>query len=474
MSDFIQNVILKSEPSIDQQKKLIAEKHQENHNGPDMMFRAIFREGFYWKSLYTDCEKECGSCDQCLRFNVGKVGFHPLASLSAAEPWDHIVIDLIGPFITTEDGFNFVLIVVDVLTRFIVLRPIQSKSAEEIAMTLLHLFADFGAPKIMQCDRDKSFLNQITAEMRNCIGFEMRGIMKYFPRTNGLVERNVHETKQLLHKWLRGDISGWKLRIPAVQLSLNDRVLSSTKSKAFSLMFARQLNGFADFRNIDAKSFSVDELMAKNEKMLVTIFPEMSKVLKDKRSEDLAKANKKAKGGKRLKPFIVGDKVMKAVDNRTETMQQRFEGPFTIVEFHKASKGFRLLDSTGHLLKGYIPAEHLKIIEHAEPRNEADYAVVHKIKAHRGSHGNREYLVKWKGKHEDSWVHELDFDAFDLIRKYWQDKVQEPLQAETVNAQEFIPTEPTVGWEQPAPEENQIKPQATRAGRQTKPNRKFF
>ena len=132
----------------------------------------------------------------------------------------------------------------------------------------------------------------------------------------------MHEMKQLLRKWLRGDTTGWKIYLPGVQLSLNDRVISSTKSKAFSLMFARPLAGFNDFRDFEEKELSVSELLDRNETMLMTIFPELSKVLKGRRDEQLEKANKKLKRGKREKPFSIGDKVMKSVDNRTETLQQ--------------------------------------------------------------------------------------------------------------------------------------------------------
>ena len=175
MSEFIKNVIMREEPPLEERQKIVAERHAETHNGPEMLFRTIFQEGFYWQSLFADCDKECSKCNECLRFNVGKVGFHPLSPLTAAMPWDHIVIDLIGPFLTTEDGYNFILIVVDVLTRFVILRPLRSKSAEEVAMTLLLVFADFGAPKILQCDRDKAFLNQVMGKMKEFVGFELRG-----------------------------------------------------------------------------------------------------------------------------------------------------------------------------------------------------------------------------------------------------------------------------------------------------------
>ena len=46
--------------------------------------------------------------------------------------------------------------------------------------------------------------------------------MAYFPRTNGVVEKWVGETKTLLLKWVKGDFESWKSFVPAYQMSLND------------------------------------------------------------------------------------------------------------------------------------------------------------------------------------------------------------------------------------------------------------
>ena len=44
----------------------------------------------------------------------------------------------------------------------------------------------------------------VLEELRKLGGFQLRRIMKYFPRQNGVVERFVQETKQVLLKWAKG------------------------------------------------------------------------------------------------------------------------------------------------------------------------------------------------------------------------------------------------------------------------------
>jgi hypothetical protein len=131
---------------------------------------------------------------------------------------------------------------------------------------------------------------------------------------------------------------------------------------------------------------------------------------------------KKRKVKRAARVFKDGDIVMKKVDVREGSQSQRWEGPFTIVETDTNQKGHRLLNNMNRLVSGFIPAPNLRLVQHGA---EKDLTGIHEIKdilAHRGIQGNREYLVKWKRKAPNEWVLELDCDAYDTIKRYW-DKV---------------------------------------------------
>ena len=99
----------------------------------------------------------------------------------------------------------------------------------------MEVFTNFGVPKILQCNNDTALGNETLEEVRSIAGFQFRKILAYYPRQNGSVERFVGETKQLLKKVLKGDLDSWD----AVQMSLNDRVLTRHDSKLFTLMYGR-------------------------------------------------------------------------------------------------------------------------------------------------------------------------------------------------------------------------------------------
>ena len=48
----------------------------------------------------------------------------------------------------------FILIIIDVLTCFVVLKPLKTKEVKEIAYTLVKVFTNYGVPKMIQFDND--------------------------------------------------------------------------------------------------------------------------------------------------------------------------------------------------------------------------------------------------------------------------------------------------------------------------------
>ena len=99
---------------------LITNCHQESHQGGVGMFHKLFQNGFWWEDMLKDCMSTAKTCIDCLRYNTGRVGFHPLKPVTVTLPMDHVVWDL-ADMRRSEKGFKFILILVDVATKFVFL-----------------------------------------------------------------------------------------------------------------------------------------------------------------------------------------------------------------------------------------------------------------------------------------------------------------------------------------------------------------
>ena len=78
--------------------------------------------------------------DASCRTYVIKKGYNPLRPITATLPGDSWGIDLAGPLKTSLKGNNYLLIMVDIATRFCVLRPIPDKPSMTIVKELARLF----------------------------------------------------------------------------------------------------------------------------------------------------------------------------------------------------------------------------------------------------------------------------------------------------------------------------------------------
>ncbi|SAL97270.1 hypothetical protein [Absidia glauca] len=89
------------------------------------------------------------------------------------------------PLPTTERNNKYLLVMIDICTRFLILRPLQDKTAESVVQALIPVFCDFGIPTILQSDNGKEFANQVMNRFKIKAGFDHKLITPYYPQGNG-------------------------------------------------------------------------------------------------------------------------------------------------------------------------------------------------------------------------------------------------------------------------------------------------
>ncbi|CAI6372620.1 unnamed protein product [Macrosiphum euphorbiae] len=103
-----------------------------------------------------------------------------------------------------DGNYKFILVYQDHLTKFVSLRPLTHKRAEEVAYVLLDIFTTFGAPAILQSDNGREFVNKIINEL--CNMWEDLKIVHGKPRhsqSQGSVERPNQDVENILATWLQ-------------------------------------------------------------------------------------------------------------------------------------------------------------------------------------------------------------------------------------------------------------------------------
>ena len=89
----------------------------------------------------------------------------PLRPVHSGNPWHQIPIDVMSmmdkPVELQGKVYRWILSVIDVFSRYLILRPIYSKEAATIANELLQIFSDLGTPVRIQCDRGTEFRGSV-------------------------------------------------------------------------------------------------------------------------------------------------------------------------------------------------------------------------------------------------------------------------------------------------------------------------
>ena len=250
-------------PSEEVQKSILESVHLLGHFSVEKMYKKIWNDGYWWPGLRSQLTEVVKSCTSCQRFNTVKEGYHPLQTISADMPMDHMEVDMIGPLPESSDGYTQILSVVDVFTGYVVIRALKSKSMEEVTTALWSIFCEYGTPKILQSDNGTEFVNQLIQQLTELYGIDHRLITAYHPRANGLVERQNKEISRGLKKRLEGAKDRWQEWIPMIQLGMNCKEISRTGSTPFSLMYGRKFNDFVDFTEVEDVEVSLERIQVR-------------------------------------------------------------------------------------------------------------------------------------------------------------------------------------------------------------------
>jgi hypothetical protein len=404
-------------------KDVLKKAHLLGHFGREAIFKRITSEGFWWPNIRKDIEAELKQCDECLKFNVAKQGFHPASFIMSFIPWDHVMIDTSTNLPVSTDGKSILLVVIDVCTGFVILRALPNKEMETIAKELWSIFCLLGLPRILQSDNGTEFVNQVIAAMVKICGLDHRLIAAYNPRADGKVEKAVGTTVGVIKKMVNGVDQFWTAYVDSTQLAFNAKVSSLTNSSPFALMFGRKLNPMKDYSSDPPKEINLEDWQAHQEKIASLILPAINEnVLKIK----TAQAKRLDKIRRQILPssFPNGAVVMIKNIEKSSKFDPVYIGPYSI-ERRARSGNYVLRDAIGDILDRRVPADHIKLVSRVPlPKDEEEpIYVVRKVVNHRGTPGNYEYLVDWKNYKEQTWEPESHFLDPDPVKDYW-DKVK--------------------------------------------------
>lgn len=148
-------------------------------------------------------------------------------------------VDLIDLQSNPDDGYKHIMVYQDHLTKFCSLRPLKTKTAEEVVMKVSSLFATFGAPSILHSDNGREFANKLLTDL--CARWPGTIIVHGKPR-HSQSQGSVERANQCIEKIMAGCMktepkTGWTKLLDRVQYMKNTSYHSGIKMTPYEAMF---------------------------------------------------------------------------------------------------------------------------------------------------------------------------------------------------------------------------------------------
>lgn len=196
----------------------------------------------YWFPRMTRfIKKYVEACLDCLfkKGNYGRTAGKIYPIPKPDQPMHTVHIDHMGPFPKSIKGNQYILVIIDSFTKFVVVKMSKTLRSTETVAALREAFAILGYPERIISDRGVSFTSRYFKEF--CVTHKIRHILNAIaaPRANGQVER-VNRTLLDAIRTSTNEPSTWDSAIPEIVMGINHTINDTTKFSPYELMFAHK------------------------------------------------------------------------------------------------------------------------------------------------------------------------------------------------------------------------------------------
>ena len=150
---------------------------------------------FFWPRLKRKIAayiRTCHTCQVTGKPNqcITPAPLHPIPVIS--QPFEHLIIDCVGPLPRSRSGSQYLLTVMCQATRYPAFYPLNTISAKSVVRALSKVISVFGIPKVIQSDQGSNFTSRLFAQVLQQLHIKHNKSSAYHPQSQGALERFHH------------------------------------------------------------------------------------------------------------------------------------------------------------------------------------------------------------------------------------------------------------------------------------------
>jgi len=242
------------------------------------------RRNFYWPNLAVDVKNFIAKCDVCHETKSPNVILKPPMKtfLKTERCFQKLFIDLLGPYPRSKSGKIGIIIVLDHLSKFTLLKPIRNFTANPIVEFLKEdVFPIYGVPEYIVSDNGKQFVSKNFTDLLKERGIHHIRTAIYSPQANAS-ERVNRSIVQGIRAYLGKSHKDWDKFLPEIGEALRSSIHQSTKHTPYFSIFGQQMISHGKEYNLLRQLDSMDEnILSKEDKL---------KIVRKKLNENIQKA----------------------------------------------------------------------------------------------------------------------------------------------------------------------------------------
>lgn len=291
------------------------------HLGWDKTLEKAYQH-YWFPNMLKYVRKFVENCITCRvaksRSGKQQIELHPIPKVNI--PWHTIHIDATGKLSGKNNQKEYVFVLVDAFTKYVLLRHSTRINTDSAISALEASISLFGTPVRVITDQGRCFANKEFKDFCASHNIQLHLIATGSCRANGQAERIMSTLKNMLTVVETSPTRSWQDALDEVQLSMNSTIHRVTKASPLELLIgrvARPLN----LLTVDDHEVEVD---VEEIRQQATRFMENNARL-DKARFDKSKA--------KVTSFSVGDYVLIENHERNQTkLDPKYRGPYEVVE----------------------------------------------------------------------------------------------------------------------------------------------
>lgn len=214
------------------------------HNPPNSSHGGVaktlekVREFFFWPKMARDIECFVHDCETCQQIKPTNQNLKPHMGkhFMVSRPFQHVYADFIGPYPKTKSGHMYIIILVDQLTKFPLVKALPRATSLHAVKFFDESFNVFGFPESILTDNGTQFLSKITQDYFESEGIKHLKTGRYAPQSNAS-ERVNRSIITGIRAYINDCHQDWDVHLNRILASIRNSVHTAIGVSPYKALF---------------------------------------------------------------------------------------------------------------------------------------------------------------------------------------------------------------------------------------------